>query len=594
MTTFTHLLVTAPREEIALTYQKQLEALQAKLPFLRCKILCVADPAGVRIGSGGGTLNALHHLDACIGREALLSAKIAIIHSGGDSRRAPLHTVCGKAWASINAMQGEDESLVATPLTLLVEELSIFCASVLHPKRSEGCVVVASSDVMLDIVPTSRSRFEKALVYIPSDAVSVVGVPEDMNVAKNHGVLVPQDMDAQKNRQYFSEVASCYLQKPTITVMQQAGAIFDDNRAFIDTGVVIFTGKAVRSFVSLLDDATVNICTSRGLETDHGNRTLRKLQPLAHVASLPKSSPSYPLPIFTSGLSSPPPALRLELYSDILHALRLSDGPPDLPTYFCRLGMTPSASLPGPEAASPYITALKAIWVGLRTTSLHLIGVHTGRFCHLGTSGELLELLCSPNAHIDSEINTSVLSPQQQQQQQKMSIFSKKYHLQPFVLSSVLVCRQLTHTVLQTLGTQQERENDEVIATDHSSSSAHPSGQTAVAGHPMNRDGGDDGSSVDELSIHGVIINSVCCVERPGTSGGHNSMEGSSDSAREERVHRTSVVEHSLLSGDFSVGRRAVVSHVTGTNTRHTLSVLFISTLLPQLYFGRRAVAFHI
>ena len=107
-----------------------------------------------------------------------------------------------------------------------------------------------------------------------------------------------------------------------------------------------------------------------------------------------------------------------------------------------------------------------------------------------------------------------------------MLLFSKKYRLQSFVLSSVLICRPLTHTIIQTLN------------------------------------GGVSG--VDELSIHGVIINSVCCVESPGMGGSHSSSEGTR--GERVRVHWTSVVEHCLLSGDFSVGRRAVVSHVTGTH----------------------------
>ena len=74
-------------------------------------------------------------------------------------------------------------------------------------------------------------------------------------------------------------------------------------------------------------------------------------------------------------------------------------------------------------------------------------------------------------------------------------------------------------------------------------------------------DGVGDSDVVGELAIHGVIINSVCCVDSQGMSGSDGLDEGM---RQRERVHETSVVEHSLLSGDFAVGRRAVVSHVTG------------------------------
>ena len=150
MNTFTHLIITAPTSDLAAVYKSQLEVVRSKLLCLQgCELFCVADPSGVRIGSGGGTLNALHYLDVIIGRSSLSKAKVAIIHSGGDSKRAPFHTVCGKAWASINALQGDQ--LLGTPLTMLIEELVMFCKNILSSSCSSGSIVVASSDVMLDI-----------------------------------------------------------------------------------------------------------------------------------------------------------------------------------------------------------------------------------------------------------------------------------------------------------------------------------------------------------------------------------------------------------------------------------------------------------
>ena len=107
-------------------------------------ILVVADPAGVRIGSGGGTLNAIQHFVDKYGMEAVGRSKIAIVHSGGDSRRAPLHSVCGKAWASINSVSGDD--YLCSPMAFLLLELDKFCVNL-----GMGSLVIASSDVLLDI-----------------------------------------------------------------------------------------------------------------------------------------------------------------------------------------------------------------------------------------------------------------------------------------------------------------------------------------------------------------------------------------------------------------------------------------------------------
>ena len=91
MTVFTHVVITAPSGEAIQCYEEQLRALN-----LDCVCITCADPDGCRIGSGGGTLNALDHVDQLIGREALLKSRVLVVHSGGDSRRAPLLSVCGK------------------------------------------------------------------------------------------------------------------------------------------------------------------------------------------------------------------------------------------------------------------------------------------------------------------------------------------------------------------------------------------------------------------------------------------------------------------------------------------------------------------
>lgn len=146
----THCVITAPSEAIAATYNALCNDLKGKVSeFSLLDILVVADPAGCRIGSGGGTLNALLHFISIHGVEVLRRSKVAIIHSGGDSRRAPLHTICGKAWAGLNCFTGESAAL-GSPLAVLLHELSIFCANM-----QEGSLVIASSDVLLDICHVS-------------------------------------------------------------------------------------------------------------------------------------------------------------------------------------------------------------------------------------------------------------------------------------------------------------------------------------------------------------------------------------------------------------------------------------------------------
>ena len=177
---FEYIIITAPNQYIATVYQNELDRLTYKLRILQeaKDIICVADPQGKRVGSGGGTLNALDCAISKWTRSNLAASKLLIIHSGGDSRRAPFHSVCGKAWASLNASIGTTNTL-ATPIILLIQELSSLAFSI--PK---GSMTIASCDVLLDISP--KSFTDKNLIYIPEDAVTIIGVPESPFLAQNH------------------------------------------------------------------------------------------------------------------------------------------------------------------------------------------------------------------------------------------------------------------------------------------------------------------------------------------------------------------------------------------------------------------------
>ena len=149
------MIVTAPNEYLCEIYQFQLNYLQYQSmnsSSKRTEYLCIADPKGVRIGSGGGTLNALSKLVDRVGESEVLKSKVAIIHSGGDSRRSPLQSVVGKAWTQINSsLSGAADGSPSTPLSLLIQELEIVAESV-----SEGSLVIASSDVLVSLSSVIR------------------------------------------------------------------------------------------------------------------------------------------------------------------------------------------------------------------------------------------------------------------------------------------------------------------------------------------------------------------------------------------------------------------------------------------------------
>ena len=145
MSIFSHIILTAPNKQTSDVYLKELESLREHLVCLQsCEIYCTSDPYGQRVGSGGGTLNALDYLVHNISYSDILNARIVIINSGGDSKRSPLHSICGKAWSTINV--DINQTTYSCPMAFLINELSEFCQNI-----PRGSVVVACSDVILDI-----------------------------------------------------------------------------------------------------------------------------------------------------------------------------------------------------------------------------------------------------------------------------------------------------------------------------------------------------------------------------------------------------------------------------------------------------------
>lgn len=183
--------------------------------------------------------------------------------------------------------------------------------------------------------------------------------------------------------------------------MTQEGAIYggpsDNSFALIDTGVVIFTGEALLTFSSLAELTGVSNCTTRVIES------LQK--GLSSKADVEKQ------------------VLRIELYSDILQALGLlGQTSSDISVYLKRLNVP---SLTGPP--SSYLSALPVIWNTLREISLHVIHVVSGRFNHLGTTEEVLQLL----------LQTIEAQKPSDESHGKLSYFAEKYNLRRVVQSTV-------------------------------------------------------------------------------------------------------------------------------------------------------------
>ena len=117
----TVIIVTAANEAQAVAYRGELEQRRSQFPP-DTVLLAVSDPRGSRIGSGGGTLNALVAAHDELGEDDWLqSTLLVVIHSGGDSQRSPSQSVCGKAWLQLPT------AALDSPFDLLVHQLLKLC-----------------------------------------------------------------------------------------------------------------------------------------------------------------------------------------------------------------------------------------------------------------------------------------------------------------------------------------------------------------------------------------------------------------------------------------------------------------------------------
>jgi fucokinase len=190
-------------------------------------VLVVPDMEGRRIGSGASTL---HCLATLVNRESaerggvrefaeaeaiLRRLRILIVHAGGDSRRLPAYSSCGKIFVPL---PGDTDSPWVT--TLFDRLVATFLDLQLGPPGL-GQVVVAAGDALLG--------FDPAAVDLSIPGLTALGAWTTPEEASRHGVFcaVPG-----------SDAVRIYLQKPAIRDQRAAGAIDGSGRSILDLGVM--------------------------------------------------------------------------------------------------------------------------------------------------------------------------------------------------------------------------------------------------------------------------------------------------------------------------------------------------------------------
>jgi len=222
-----YLILTAANDQQAAAYDLQIRERRdlGLLPRVK-EILVIPDREGKRAGSGGSTLQCLR---AVLDREGRLrGVRVLIVHAGGDSRRLPAYSTCGKIFTPL---PGENDSAVGLTLfDLLVPQY-------LRLPGTPGQVIVASGDALV--------QFDPSPVCLDFPGLTVLGAHASPQEASRHGVYVAQA---------GNHAVRLYLQKPSIEEQRGKGAIDSHGRSVLDIGVMSFDAGTASALAGVFSD----------------------------------------------------------------------------------------------------------------------------------------------------------------------------------------------------------------------------------------------------------------------------------------------------------------------------------------------------
>lgn len=229
------LVSVPPQLDAWLSSQKR----QLPSPFNAFAHYVGSDPAGVRLGSGGGTVSLLHRAwKDSLGSSENIRTWIEhdqrlVLHAGGESRRLPAYASIGKALLPVPfAVDGAP--------TRVDQVLSNFQVpayqQVLNEAGNGAALLVASGDVWLDFNPLT-------LPPTKSD-VAGIGMRVAPEVAQHFGVFfVAKSAGSTGGSSATREHRiSFFLQKPSPAEIYRHAAKYD---FYVDTGLWLFSPAAV-------------------------------------------------------------------------------------------------------------------------------------------------------------------------------------------------------------------------------------------------------------------------------------------------------------------------------------------------------------
>ncbi|HJC57503.1 MAG TPA: bifunctional fucokinase/L-fucose-1-P-guanylyltransferase [Candidatus Eisenbergiella intestinipullorum] len=233
-----YLILTASNEEQARTYREQIDdrLRQGRLPAGTCYAV-LPDPDGKRVGSGGATLHVLRYIaererekrtaeKGGPGTSPFQGLRILVIHSGGDSRRVPQYSACGKLFSPV------PRELPNGFGSTLFDEFVIGMSGV--PSRIPEGMLVLSGDVLL--------LFNPLQIDFNAEGAAAISMKESVKTGKEHGVFLNDGHD------YVGQ----FLHKQSEERLRALGAVNAHGNVDLDTGAVVLGVKLLEALYGLI------------------------------------------------------------------------------------------------------------------------------------------------------------------------------------------------------------------------------------------------------------------------------------------------------------------------------------------------------
>ncbi|MCD8103645.1 MAG: bifunctional fucokinase/L-fucose-1-P-guanylyltransferase [Lachnospiraceae bacterium] len=261
--TWDYVILTASNEDQARSYEMQIaHRLRHKQLPERTHYAVIPDLGGERVGSGGATFSAIRYVarreksafkslpgglseyaaaeKAAVGEELSESGetvkqernffsgrRVLVIHSGGDSKRVPQYSACGKLFSPVPRLLPDGRR------STLFDEFMIGMSTV--ASRITGGMLVCSGDVLL--------LFNALQIDFYGAGAAALSIKEKVETGKDHGVYL-KDEDGNVGH---------FLHKQTVETLSDCGAVDSRGMVDIDTGAVILRPDLLSDLYGLVD-----------------------------------------------------------------------------------------------------------------------------------------------------------------------------------------------------------------------------------------------------------------------------------------------------------------------------------------------------